>query len=357
MLNSVWQATQILWSLHTQPEVTSNDNCPSERYCSYDIAVKGQAINVDHYEADNGYTGTLVVIHGMSPKGKRDPRVVQLCYALSKVGFRVISPEIESISQLSICPSQIQSIADVMQVIASDQSIAPSGKIGVLAPSFSGAMCLSAASLPELKPHISAVCAIGTFTEVESVISYLLNDASADPYGRFIVLKKIVPLVCEAENHALLLGALDAAIRDNLNELAFNDPDNEYHRYFDEASYEGQQHIHRLFNDLTYRDQLLSEGKVKLAEEIKALDIVQHIHGLTANVFLLHGASDIVIPCNQSEKLYRELKGLNKQSNLVVTPFISHGDTRFHFHQIRDVAKIIQGFAGYFKSVANFAVK
>ncbi|MFD2231830.1 alpha/beta hydrolase family protein [Alkalimarinus sediminis] len=355
MLNSVWQATQILWSLHTQPEEASCDQLSQERCDSYDITVKGQAISVDHYEEDNDYSGTLVVIHGMSPKGKRDPRVVQLCYALGKVGFRVISPEIVSISQLTICPSQIQSIADVMHVIARDQTITPSGKIGVLAPSFSGAMCLSAASLPELKSHISAVCAIGTFTDVVSVISYLLNDTNADPYGRFIVLKKIVPLVCEAEKQPLLLGALEAAIRDNLNEVAFDAPDNEYHRYLGNAPYEAQQHIHRLFNDLTYRDQLLTEGKVKLAEEIKALNILQHIHGLTANVFLLHGASDIVIPCNQSERLYRELKELKIQSNLVVTPFISHGDTRFHFHQIRDVAKIIQGFAGYFKSVANFA--
>lgn len=357
MLNSVWQASQILWSLHSNPVIAVNDNADNHLFYSYDIEVKGRSINVDHYEADSEYTGTVVVIHGMSPKGKQDSRIVQLCCALSKVGFRVIAPEVDSIKQLTICPTQIQSIADIMEVIANDKVMTPAGHIGVLAPSFSGAMCLAAASLPHIKGHISAVCAIGTFTEVESVISYLLNDESADPYGRFIVLKKIVPLVCEAKDHELLLGALDAAIRDNLNEIPFDKPDNEYHRYLNSATSDNRQKIHRLFCDLTYREQLLNAGKAMLAEEINALNIVQHINGLSANVFLLHGAQDLVIPSDQSERLYRELRSLKKKSNLVVTPFISHGDTRFNFSRIRDVAKIIQGFAGYFRSVANVTIK
>ncbi len=349
MLNAVWQASQVLWSLHREPEVMS-------RRCSaYDIEVKGTSVAVDHYEAEADYTGTMVVIHGMSPKGRRDPRVVQLCYALSKVGFRVLAPEVTSISELTICPSQIRSIADILHVISNNRQVTPSGNIGVLAPSFSGAMCLAAASFPEVKEKITAVCAIGTFTEVESVISYLLNDSNADPYGRFIILKKIVPLVCEVNDHSLFLGALDAAIRDNLNEIVFDEPTNEYHSYLKAETEQNQQKIHRLFNDITYREQLLSKGKVVLSEEINALNIVQHIHGLTANVFLLHGACDIVIPCDQSETLYRELKVLKKNSDLVITPFISHGDTQFRFHQIRDVGKLIKGFARYFRSIASLS--
>lgn len=354
MLHSVWQASQILWSLHSKATTLPKGAKYLHHWCTYDIDVQGCAIKVDHYEPELEYAGTLVVIHGMSPKGKQDPRITSLCHALSHVGYRVIAPDIESIKQLIISPSQIDSIAQILFEIAKDELLTPSGKIGVLAPSFSGAMCLAAAALPEIKDRITAVCAIGAFTEVDSVMSYLLNDGAADPYGRFIVLKKIVPLVCP--EYGLFQGALDAAIQDNLNEVAFDEFTNAYHLYLSVLTEADRQKIRRLFHDASYRESLFNASKEVISEELKALDIVHRIENLSAKVFLLHGAQDSVIPCHQSERLYHELKGLKKQAELVITPFISHGDTSFRLSQLPDIARIVQGFAGYFRSVSKLAL-
>ena len=350
MLHSVWQASQILWTLHSQASSSSEELTSNKLCCSYDIDVKGQLIEVDHYEPNTQYAGTVVVIHGMSPKGKQDPRISVLCYALSKVGYRVIAPDIESIKKLIICPSQIDAIANILFEIANDELMTPSGKIGVLAPSFSGAMCLAAASLPEIHDRVKAVCAIGAFTEVETVMSYLLNNGAADPYGRFIVLKKIVPLVC-SENE-LFQKALDAAIEDNLNEISFDEFSNAYNRYLGSLTEPDRQKIRRLFHDSVYREQLFASSKLVLSEELKALDIIHRIEGLSAKVFLLYGFADAVIPCQQSERLYQELTGLKKQANLVITPFLSHGDTQFRLSQLPDIARVVQGFASYFRNVS-----
>lgn len=354
MLYSVWQASQILWTLHAQSNLSSEVVSKTLLYHSYDIEVQGKPIQVDHYESSTQYAGTLVLIHGMSPKGKRDPRVSVLCHALSKVGYRVIAPDIDSIKQLIICPSQIDAIADILYEIANDEMLTPSGQIGVLAPSFSGAMCLAAASLPKIKEQVKAVCAIGAFTEVDSVMSYLLNHSAADPYGRFIVLKKIVPLVCS--DNGLFQGALDAAIQDNLNEVSFDEFNNSYNRYLSVLTESDRQKIRRLFHDSIYREQLFKSSKHLLSAELQALNIVQRIDGLSANVFLIHGLADSVIPCQQSERLYQELMVLKKKAALVITPFLSHGDTKFRFSQLPDLARIIQGFASYFRSVSHAGV-
>jgi pimeloyl-ACP methyl ester carboxylesterase len=354
MLHSVWQASQILWTLHSQASRKGKGITKNKLCSSYDIDVQGLPIQVDHYEPNTQYTGTVVVIHGMSPKGKQDPRVSSLCFALSKVGYRVIAPDIDSIKQLIICPSQIDTIANILYEISNNASLTPSGKIGVLAPSFSGAMCLAAAALPDIKDRVKAVCAIGAFTEVDSVMSYLLNNGSADPYGRFIVLKKIVPLVCP--EHGLFQGALDAAIQDNLNEIAFDEFTNAYNRYLSSLIESDRQKIRRLFHDAVYREQLFASSKIVLCEELKALDIVHRIEGLSANIFLLHGLADSVIPCQQSERLYQELKGLNKKAELVITPFLSHGDTQFRLSQLPDLARVVQGFASYFRSISHVGV-
>mgnify|MGYP003663991056 FL=1 len=354
MLHSVWQASQILWSLHTQ-ESSSCKEITKNKYCrSYDIDVQGLPIQVDHYDPSTQYAGTVVVIHGMSPKGKQDHRVSELCFALSKVGYRVMAPDIESIKQLIICPSQIDTIADFLYKIATDEKLTPSGKIGVLAPSFSGAMCLAAASLPSIKDRVTAVCAIGAFTEVESVMAYLLRNGAADPYGRFIVLKKIVPLVCSESG--LFQGALDAAIQDNLNEIDFDELTNAYNLYLSSLTESNRQKIRRLFYDVLYREELFASSKLVLSEELKALDIVHRIDDLSAKVFLLHGFADSVIPCQQSERLYQELKALNKSAELVITPFLSHGDTQIRLSQLPDMARIVQGFASYFRSISHAGV-
>ena len=148
-------------------------------------------------------------------------------------------------------------------------------------------------------------------------------------------------------------GALDAAIQDNLNEIAFDEFTNAYNRYLSSLSEYDRQKIRRLFHDSSYRESLFSLSRDVLSDELKALDIVHRVQGLSANVFLLHGASDNVIPCAQSERLFQELKGLKKKAELVVTPFISHGDTRFRLSQVPDIAKIVQGFASYFRSVSS----
>jgi pimeloyl-ACP methyl ester carboxylesterase len=311
-------------------------------------------VEMDRYEPQLRYRGTLVVVHGMSPKGKDDVRILALCSALSSVGFRVLAPEIASIKALKIEASQVNELAEIFSAIADDAALTPSGKLGVLAPSFSGAMSLAAASRPGVCECIEAICAIGAFTQVDTVMSYLLQAQDADPYGRFIALKKIIPLIYPDDTW--MEGALDAAIDDNLNARCMSDLDNALNTYLKNVPEPDRADILRLFQDARYRESLFFRSKGILSEELAAIDVMQNIAGLKAKVFLLHGRDDTVIPCEQSERLYHQLKQLRKQVDLVVTPFIDHGDTVFHLRQLGDVARILQGFSAYFRRLSRVSV-
>jgi pimeloyl-ACP methyl ester carboxylesterase len=348
MMHSIWQAGSILWALHSQAD--SSDSLPQEML----LVLPHSLVEVDCYEPQIAYRGTLIVVHGMSPKGKEDARILALCSALSRVGFRVLAPEIASIKALKIEASQINELAELFQMIADDTVLTPTGKLGVLAPSFSGAMSLAAASRPEVCDRIEAICAIGAFTQVDTVMSYLLQAQDADPYGRFIALKKIIPLIYPDD--ALIQGALDAAIDDNLNARTMDDLNSALNTYLKILPEQDRKEILRLFQDAQYRESLFSRSKGILSDELAAIDVMQNIAGLKAKVFLLHGRDDAVIPCEQSERLYHQLKQLRKNVDLVVTPFIDHGDTVFHLRQLRDVARIIQGFSNYFRNLSRVSV-
>lgn len=348
MLHSIWQAGKILWTLHSASDLTVSK--PEEML----LVLKHTLVEVDRYEPETAYCGTLVVVHGMSPKGKADPRILSLCSALRKVGFRVLAPEITSIKHLKIEAAQVNELAELFQTIAEDDTLTPSAKLGVLAPSFSGAMSLAAASLPGVCERIETVCAIGAFTQVDTVMAYLLQAQNADPYGRFIALKKIIPLIYRDDH--LILGALDAAIQDNLNDRTLDDLSNDLNRYLQNIPEQDREEILRVFNDAGYRDSLFARSKSVLSDELSAIDVMRNISGLKAKVFLLHGRDDTVIPCEQSERLYRQLKQLRKNVDLVVTPFIDHGDTAFKLNQLRDVVRIIQGFSNYFRHLSRVSV-
>ncbi len=335
-MRSEWLAAKMMWTLHR--ENTSTLNSPE----TVQLDIKGERHDVDIYEPAVTYRGTIAVIHGMSPKGKSDPRIMTLCQALSQIGFRVVAPDIASIKALIIDPAQIESIADIVNVIASSTTLTPSGRLALLAPSFSGAMCLAAAALPCVNDKIASICAIGAFTEVDSVINYLLTNNTADPYGRYIVLKNVLPLILQDDT--AIQKALDAAIKDNLNE----ESNVELQHCLFMLTAEEQAQVNRVFHDGAYRTQLFQSSRPIIAEELKAMNIVSRLEGLSAKVFLLHGKHDNVIPCDQSEMLYGHLKQREKEVDLVVTPFISHGDTDFSYKRIPDLLNVINGFAYFF---------
>ena len=347
IVNAVLEATQVMLTLH-------------QHVATHDSSRRGALhtgttwFNYARYEPHIKYQGTIVVVHGMSPKGIDDARIVALCQALCQVGYRVIAPEVEAIKALQIDTSQIQQVRDIFAALAADAECCPHGTLSVLAPSFSGAICLAAAADPSVAEAISAVCAIGTFTHVDSVVEYLLSDHAADPYGMYIALKKILPLV--ADNLEVLQPALDAAIQDNLDSAhaAHNKAllqaakDSALTHYLHTLNNRDRAAVTRLLEDADYRSELFDLSRTAIQHELEQLNIAARLNTLRARVFLLHGKDDPVIPSAQSILLHRHLRQMKKQAALVITPFITHGDTRFRLAKLPDITRIVRGFAFFF---------
>ena len=358
-MRAAWEALNVMWTLHGE-QASGGKSARSELLYLDESYLDSRSVSVDVYEPHIKAKGTIAVFHGMSPYGKDDPRIVCFCQALCHVGFRIVSPDIQSIRKLKIEAQQISLVADILSAITQQRHLTLSGKLSVLAPSFSGAMCLAAAADERVKDCVISVCAIGAFTDVDSVMNYLLTNTDADPYGRYIVLKKIIPMVMQAkinENCLVLQQALDAAIQDNINETRRYSLEGKAERgssivlgqCIDKMSEEEAELVRRVLSDASYRQDLFASAKQTLSEELQALDIVSQIENLSAKVFLLHGRSDNVIPSEQSKLLYQKLKSMRKDVDLVVTPFISHGDTQFSLRQIPDIWRIVKGFSFFFE--------
>jgi hypothetical protein len=313
------------------------------------LPIGGDFLDTFVYQKPDGKPrGTILAIHGMTAKGNRDPRFVTVCKALARCGYVVVSPLYRDIEEFLIKEETVHAIAKTIQSLAENPTLCHSGKISIFSASFSAGMSIIAASRPETMELVRAICAVGTYSNVETSVEFLLSGQDNDEYARLIILRNFI-------HHSLgrssdLSEALRVAILDNghcrekpeLPALLSTLPRSMrriFTRLRSESSYRWY-HWKRVCSPLKSANGLM-----------KRLSVLSTIDSLRAAVALVHGTDDRVIPPTESVILHRSLRGCNKLSRLSLTPAISHGDTTLTVSMIPGLLDLTGTFAFFFKHV------
>ncbi|MED5369709.1 MAG: alpha/beta fold hydrolase [Myxococcota bacterium] len=241
----------------------------------------------------------LLLFHGMSPRAHQDPRMLDLARALAAQGLQVWLPHLPDIAAFHIHPRSVDRMAAWLRALR------PRALMSV---SFSGGLALQAAA--RTPNTLACAVSIGGFHRVREVARFLMEDPTADSYGRRVLL---VNHLRSTGEDTLLMTALLTSLMD-----------------------EGLQRRPQLHQAL----QALSPGqRARYAaltcapsrhwsERIQADDGL-HMDALDLDharpdcpVLLLHGAGDRVIPWEQSRSLHQAWP----DSHLCVTPLLDHGD-------------------------------
>ncbi|HNR89373.1 MAG TPA: alpha/beta hydrolase [Spirochaetota bacterium] len=287
---------------------------------------------------------TIMAIHGMSLHGHRDERMLTVCRALAGCGYIVVNPAFGDIKRLKITPRTIDRIADVIAAVSADPALCPSGTLSLFSPSFSAGMCLRAAAYPEIAERIRSICTIGTFGDVDSTIRHLLERQDNDEYGRFIILKNF--LHYSIGRRRSLERALEIALHDNGLKRA----QPELPLALERLAPAEQELFNKLKNEPHYRlyhwRRVTDRATVRQAISRLSLDSAGN---LRAKVSLIHGEGDTVIPPTESVRLHERFKRMNVPSKLVLTPLISHGDSRLRLGLLPAVFRLMSGFSYFFK--------
>ncbi|MGD0021925.1 MAG: hypothetical protein ABSC54_06435 [Smithellaceae bacterium] len=313
------------------------------------LPIDGDLLDAFVYKkVDSKPRGTILAIHGMTVKGNRDPRFVNACKALAHCGYIVVSPLYRDIEELLIKEETVDAIAKTIQSLAVNQSLCPSGKISIFSASFSAGMSIIAASRLEIRELVKAICAVGTYSNVETSVEFLLSAQDNDEYARLIILRNFI-------HHSLgrsddLSEALRVAILDN----GYCRVNPELPALLPTLPRSVRRIFTRLQREPSYRwyhwRRICSPSK-GVNDLLKRLSTVSTIDSLRAAVALVHGADDRVIPPMESVILHRRLCESNKQSRLSLTPAISHGDTTLTARMIPALLDLTSTFTFFFKHV------
>lgn len=291
--------------------------------------------------------GTILVVSGMSVHGHRDARLTAIGRAFASVGFVTVLPQYSDIENFRITAKTIDSIAATIRAVAGDPLLGSDGKVSLFSPSFSAAMCIIAAARPDTTKLTAAVCSIGTFGNVDTVIRFLLERQDADEYGRMIVLRNFLHL--SIGSNPGVEKALEICYLDN----GFHRAEPELPAYLESLPAADRQVFTRLRNDPSFRvghwERILNAGG-KMRSLIDDLSVVHRLSSLRTPVALIHGADDSVIPPSESVMIYQELLRLGIPCRLVLTSLITHGDTAIGIASLLELFRLARVFAFFLRN-------
>ncbi|RMF18588.1 MAG: hypothetical protein D6761_02295, partial [Candidatus Dadabacteria bacterium] len=128
--------------------------------------------------------GAIVLLHGLSPYGNRDPRLLALADAWAAAGFEAWLPRILSLERLELSTRCVEDVGASLHRV----SLRHGAPFMVFAPSFAGTLVVSALQQRELRSHVRALWILGAYADIDLTLEHLFAGWHADEYGYLVVL-------------------------------------------------------------------------------------------------------------------------------------------------------------------------
>ncbi|WP_051609418.1 alpha/beta hydrolase [Fodinicurvata fenggangensis] len=267
---------------------------------------------VDVYKrADEQVRANLLLIPGVTPQGRDDPRLMEFAELLAQARFRVTVPELPNLRELKVSAEDIASI-DSLLMRLSKQASAESRPLGLVAISYAAGPALIAASQAEPENRPDFMLAIGGYYSTENVVRYFTTGAFRTPEdqdwqeGRPHPQARWLFLRANADR---LDNTGDVLALRRLAARKLQGPNAGNAAVHSQLTAQGRAVLALLENDDPER---VEEGIDALPEslraELSALNLADRpLDAVDFPVLLLHGRDDPVIPYSESLRLAEAL--------------------------------------------------
>jgi len=307
---------------------------------------EGSALPADVYEPRGAPRGTLLFVHGMTVRAHRDPRQVRACHVLAGAGYRVVAPRIPNLSEIRVSLEDLDHVAAAILASAAREDLAGGAPVGVFSISYSAALCLIAAAREAVQPHVAAVLALGTYSDGVGWARWLVEADEADEYGRLLLLRHFLPEALGPRPGA------DAALRALLTDLVMHDGEARFQAALAGISEGDRELVTRLRADRAFCRELGrlldARGSYESFRDICPSAVAPR---LRVPVALVHGASDRVVPPQESRDLHALLRAGGAPTRMVVTGLLTHGDVALGPHVLGEALDLFRTFAHFFGAV------
>jgi dienelactone hydrolase len=231
----------------------------------------------------------LVLVHGVAPEGKDDPRLREAAALLARSGFTVAVPTLAGLTELRLRPEDADAVSAGVKALHS----AGYRRVAVLGISLGAGPALLAASDPTVGSGLSAVLALGGYASAVELLRYTLTGAYAfgGETGRAATV--LEPAIAQfARANGELMDEAGRRLVDNRDPAAVDE-----------------------------RVRALPRSTRGLLE---ALSPGRTIGSLRAPLFLIHGRQDPAVPFTESLRLDAAARAAGRPVRTAIVGAVGH---------------------------------
>lgn len=262
-----------------------------------------------HLPADGTPRATLVLLHGLTPHGRRDPRLLRFARTMARAGFAVLVPELDGMRSLAVGIEDARDVGDALRHELDARVGGACRPLGLMALSFAVGPALIAALAPEVRERIDFVIAVGGYYDLNAAITYATTGFDplsgrtgvAAAEGRWWLLQSQAARLTDAGERAALV---------ELASRRLADPSSEVDDLLARLG-SGGRALHALIanTDPKQVGTLIADLPADIRASLQELDLARRwFKGLRARLLLIHGDADPVIPVSHSRLLRKKLE-------------------------------------------------
>lgn len=288
-------------------DLKATSAAPARTTIAYSVGE--QSYQADLYVPAEGAEAAIVVIPGVSPQGRDDPRFQEFVTSLARVRLLVLVPEIANLRDLQVQASDSRAVADALRHLSGPAApFGPWPQVGLVAVSYAAGPSVIAAAAPDLQDRVAFLFLIGGYYDIEAVVTFFTTgkyrdpgdggwrDGGANPSAKWRFLMTNAARVPDRRDAVLL----DAIARRRLGSEAAD--------ITDLALRLGPQGK-RVLALVTNRDpdrvaELIAALPDQLREDLQGLDVKRlDLKQFAPRLILVHGRNDPIIPYTESQTL------------------------------------------------------
>ena len=245
----------------------------------------------------------LVLVHGLSPEGKDEPRLQEAARLLARAGWAVAVPTVEGLTVLRLRPDDSGAVAGAVRALH-----AAGYRAAVLGVSLGAGPALLAAADPSVAGGLTAVLALGGYASATELLRFTLTGAYAFEVetGRAPVHEEAIAQFARANGE--LVDAAGRRLVDNRDPAAF--------------------------------DRLAAELPPSTRALLDALSPGRAIGGLRAPLFLIHGRQDPAVPFTESRRLAAAARAAGRPVRLAIVGAVSHVEAGRRAAGLADLSRL-----------------
>lgn len=266
----------------------------------------------------------VVLVHGVQYLGIEEPRLQRFARSVVSAGIVVLTPQVDELADYAVSARSIETVGASIRALRARTGGA--SKVGLMGTSFGGGVSLLTAADARFADEVAFVVAIGAHDDLGRVSGFFANDEIEEVTGATKKLRAhgygaTVLVYTHAEDFFPPedVPAARDALRSWLHEK--RDAARESAKALSPAS---KAKMDILFGpDISPLRQEIMAMIERRTTDMKTVSPHEHLAGLRAHVYLLHGAGDTVIPATETMWLAKDVPSASLRT-VLVSPAIEH---------------------------------